>query len=509
MGYCQHDLTWQVCRYVNKFSLLPRNETVVVGVSGGPDSLCLLHILQTLAPDYGLTLHAAHLNHQLRGTESDQDARFVQALADEWGIACTIEACDVARFARREKLAIEEAARQCRYGFLARLAARLGAATIAVGHNADDQAESVLMHFIRGSGLAGLRGMLPLTRISDYHGLTATAGKFKISNDRLLSIPNLESEIWNLRLIRPLLAIPRAEIETYCQQHGLTPRFDRSNLDTTYFRNWLRHELLPLMETHNPEVRTVLCRTAFVLAADYELLHQLVEESWPRIVRAESGQSITFDLAAWRELPLALRRATLRQAIHRLRRTLRDINFVHVEDALGLAMRGQTGDRATLPEGLMLTISYDILVIASDNHQPAWPDLPLLQPGTVLAVAAPGLTPLPVSPWAIELQVADSVPDHAAISPWEAYFDAAALAGPLMLRARQPGDRFAPLGMEGHTKTLRDMFIHAKIPQARRNRMPLLVCGPDIVWVCGVQVAHHARVTPGAQVIHARFIKKE
>ncbi len=499
MGYHQHDLVWKVRYYVDRLGLLPRNRPLVVGVSGGPDSLCLLHGLWTLAPEYGLTLHVAHLNHCLREAESDQDARFLASLAAGWGLPCTLEACDVAAYARREKLALEEAARQCRYGFLARVAWQLGAPAIAVGHNADDQTESVLMHFIRGSGLAGLRGMLPATPMSEFKLPSSDSG-FGVLQDVALQ---------NLVLIRPLLEIPRAEIEAYCRQHGLTPRFDRSNLDTTYFRNWLRHTLLPLLETHNPGVSQVLRRTATVVAADYELLHRLLEEAWPRVVRTESPQAITFDLMAWRALPLALRRATLREAIHRLRRTLRNINFVHVEAALEVAGRGQTGDQVTLPAGLMLTLSYDTFIVAGADHHAIPFDRPLLTPGVTLTVTVPGRLAWPDSDWQLESTLVHPGQGHwLTADAWEAFLDADTLVKPLTWRTRRPGDRFAPLGMDGHTKALRDVFIHAKIPQAWRDRWPLLVSGSRLVWVCGVQVAHDARVTPSTrQVLHLRFVK--
>lgn len=499
MGYYQHTLPHKVRDDIDRFELLPRGKPVVVGVSGGPDSLCLLHVLRALAPRYEATLHAAHLNHQLRGEEADADARFVQTLAAEWGIACTIANRDVAAYARQHKLAIEEAARQCRYGFLAQVAARVGADTIAVGHNADDQTESVLMHLIRGSGLAGLRGMLPRTPLSSY--------RFQLPDDEQRP---LASELW---LIRPLLKIPRAEIQAYCQQYDLTPRFDYSNLDTTYFRNWLRHELLPLMEMHNPGVSVVLRRTASVIAADYELLRGLMLEAWPRVVRSASNKAVTFDLTNWRELPLALKRATLREAIHRLRQTLRNINFVHVENALDIATRGQTGEQATLPAGLMLTVSYDTFTVADADALALPPDWPLLEPGTVLSVSAPGSTPLPDSDWVLCISnrsISDRLPGEQiqVENAWLAWLDAEAIKEPLVLRTRQAGDRLAPLGMGGHTKALRDVYIHAKIPQAWRDRMPVLVAGSRIVWACGVQIAHEARVTPATrEVLEARFVR--
>ncbi len=168
-------LVKQIQQAIERYDLLPHGEPVVVGVSGGPDSLCLLHVLRRLADDYGLTLHVAHLNHQIRGPEADADATFVADLAAEWGLACTVVARDVPSLARRHGLAIEEAARQARYTFLAGVAGQVGSRTVAVGHNADDQAETVLMHFLRGAGPAGLRGMLPLTPLTDYRLLAQIA----------------------------------------------------------------------------------------------------------------------------------------------------------------------------------------------------------------------------------------------------------------------------------------------------------------------------------------------
>ncbi len=244
----------------------------------------------------------------------------------------------------------------------------MGAQTIAVGHNADDQAETVLMHWLRGSGLAGLRGMLPVTSLEEY---------------RLIETPGEGSgeSIGNLKLIRPLLDVTRVEIEVYCRFHGLQPRFDRSNLDTTYFRNWLRHEVLPLLARHNPNVREVLRRSAQVIADDYALLRALLEETWPRVVIEETDGILAFDLAAWRGLAISLQRSVLREAIHRLRRSLRNIDFVHVENALEVARDGTTGDQATLPKGLMLTLSYDRFTVAAGERMPGWlPDWPLLPP---------------------------------------------------------------------------------------------------------------------------------
>ncbi|RLC71185.1 MAG: tRNA lysidine(34) synthetase TilS, partial [Chloroflexi bacterium] len=189
----------QVRDTIERYHLLRTGETVVVGVSGGPDSLCLLHVLRQLSAELDLHLHVAHLHHRIRGEEADADAAFVAELAAEWGLPCTVEVRDVPRMAREKKLAVEEMARLVRYAFLAHLAHQIGARKIAVGHNADDQTETVLMHWLRGSGLAGLRGMLPRTPLRQF---------------RLhLADLDLELEVWNLELSRPLLVVPRPDIE--------------------------------------------------------------------------------------------------------------------------------------------------------------------------------------------------------------------------------------------------------------------------------------------------------
>jgi len=490
------DVLKQVRRTIETYGLLDPGDRVVVGVSGGPDSLCLLHVLLRLRDDYGLRLHVAHLNHGARGADADADAEFVAALAAEWGLPVTVEKQDVPALARVHKLAFEETARRVRYVFLARVAAEVGAHKIAVGHNADDQAETVLMHFLRGAGLAGLRGMLPLTPITDYR-LLEPFTQLPISN---LQLPTL---------IRPLIGVPRAAIEAYCADHGLTPRFDRSNLDTTYFRNRLRHELLPLLATYNPNIRARLCHTAAVVAADYELLTQLRERAWAEVVREERETAVVFDRAGWRALPVALQRATLRQAAYRLRRSLRDVDFVHVESARQVGLGGETGAQATLPMGLALTVGYDTLTVGDAGDAGPPPDEPLLWSAEPLPVQVPGTTALPQSDWELRAEVLDEW-DAARIAanpdPWTAHFDADALTDPLVLRPRRRGDRFRPQGMGGHSVKLSAFMINLKIPRAWRDHVPLLVASDEIVWVCGRRIAEDVTVGPETRrVARLRF----
>ena len=508
--------------------LLAQGEHVVVGVSGGPDSLCLLHCLCSLQAEFDLCLHVAHLHHGLRGAEADGDADFVWDLAADWRLPCTVERADVSTLARQEGLAIEETARRARYAFLARVALATGARTIAVGHNADDQTETILMHFLRGSGLAGLRGMLPLTPLQDYRLLHT-------SDPQSPAGPSTHYPIF---LIRPLLGITRAQIEAHCQSHRLQPRFDRSNLDTTYYRNWLRHDVLPLLARHNPNVSEVIRRSARVITDDYALLRAELETVWPGVLleevlgdapqisgahpdlagagvgnRPQAGGRIIFDLGAWRALPTSLQRSTLREAIHRLRRTLRNINFLHVENALLVARDGTTGDQATLPSGLVLTLGYDRFTVGEAGAVEPLPDWPLLAPGTaLLPVAIPGDTPLPNSDWLLRAELLDrsSLPSgwETNRDPWRAFLDAGAAGVELWLRTRRRGDRFQPQGMGGHSTKLGDFYTNQKVPRAARDRLPLLDAGGQIFWVCGWRVDRQVKLGESTeQVLALRFLQ--
>ncbi len=484
MGNIVHNI-----RQLNaEHNILPRGTTIIVGVSGGADSLCLLHALHTLRAELGITLHAATLDHALRGDDAATDTAFVAETARAWSIPVTVARRDVAAQAAAHGLGIEEAARQARYTFLAQVAAREGASRIAVAHNADDQSETVLMHFLRGSGLGGLRGMQIATSLGDYHLL-----------------PDTDLDPARFTLLRPLLNTPRADIEAYCAAHGLTPRFDRSNLDTTYFRNRLRHAVIPYLETLNPNLRALLRRTASVLAADYDALHTLHIQRWAEVCRAVSPTAVVFDRAAWRALSLSAQRATLRMAAQRLNHTLRDLSFAHIEGAVRAAARGDVGTQATLPGKLALRVEYDTLIVASDAHTPTPPPWPLIWGKAALVVRQGATLRLPQSTWRFSLTPGHALPDVRA-DMWRA-----ALAIPpdaeIILRGRRPGDRFAPQGMGGHTQKLADFMINAKIPALWRRHIPLLVVDGQIAWVAGWRVSHYFVVPNDMHVFTvARFI---
>lgn len=462
------DLLARVRCYATRYGLLQSSKTVVVGVSGGPDSLALLHVLRQLSREFGLSLHVAHLNHGLRSAAAEEDARFVADMAARWDLPCTLGQVDVRSLAAG--CSLEEAARLARYRFLAEAAAQAGAGIIAVGHNADDQAETVLMHLLRGAGVAGLRGMLPRAPLADYR----------------LGLPLARP----LSLERPLLSVPRREIEAYCAEHALEPRFDRSNEDLTFHRNRLRHELLPLLEGYNPAIRGVLAHTAAVMAGEAEILQTNMDAAWQRVTLPSEPDEVLFDLSGWRALQLGLQRSTLREAIHVLRRELRDINGQHIERAVWLAREGGTGQSATLASGLALQIGYHSLRVAGEG-EPWRTQAPRVAGEVPLHV--PGETPL-AGGWRVivRAEVSGAVPG--AQRGWEAWLDAEAVGRRLFLRPRRPGERFQPQGLGGHSVKLNEFMIDRKVHRDDRVGWPLLEGENGLAWVCGLRVDERAAV---------------
>lgn len=492
---------------IRRYRLVEADETVVIGVSGGPDSLCLLHVLQQLAPRLRINLHVAHLNHGLRGAAAEEDAAFVRQLAAAWGLSCSMGFADVAALARQPGLSTEEAARRARYGFLRERAKALGAQAVAVGHNADDQAETVLMHFLRGSGLAGLRGMQPSAPLADYR----LGGLLRDRSNKQPDDGHAPSGNTRTRLIRPLLFVVRADILRYCQEQGLEPRFDRSNEDITYFRNRLRHQLLPLLEEYNPQIRSILGRTATILGDDHALLRQQVREAWAAALVEETEDRLLFDLDAWQQLHVSLQRGVLRESIARLRHSLRNINFVHIENALWALREGTAGTRMTLPAGLQMVKGYTCFAVGPEGVEIPAGDVPLLDRER-LDLAIPGTIRVSERGWQAEtrhLSVAE-LPTGWDRNPnrWLAWLDAEVVGPRPVLRTRREGDRFQPLGMEGRSKLIGEFFTNEKVPLVARDRWPLLArADGQVAWICGLRVDQRARITDATQrVLQVRFL---
>ncbi|GAB4468058.1 MAG: tRNA lysidine(34) synthetase TilS [Anaerolineae bacterium] len=461
-------------------------EVLIAGVSGGADSLALMHLLCTTHHRLAVTPVIVHVNHLLRGAESDADAEFVAGQAAAWGLPCHIERVDAAAFAARQRLSLEAAARQVRYAALARQAHMHGARWIVVGHHADDQAETVLMHFLRGAGLAGLRGMLPVSPL-------------EIGGEG------------HLFLLRPLLGVTRAELEAYCAGQGLAPRQDRSNLDTSYTRNRLRHEIMPLLEQINPGLRTRLVGLASLAAADHEVLEAALGREWSSLAREAGEGFVRLDRGRWQALPLGLQRMALRRAAALAGGTLRDLGFRHIEAAADAARAGTTGAQMALPAGLRLRVEYGAVVIERSDAETPAPTWPLLPPGTAISIPLmPCVVPLPDPAWQVVLAPYEGPRSGPAwqeliADPWAAPLNLQGVTEPLSLRTRLPGDRFRPQGIGG-TQKLSDFMINARIPARWRGAIPVLTAADQIVWLCGWRVAEPFIVPPqGGEVWLVRF----
>ncbi len=439
---------------------------VLVGVSGGPDSLCLLHVLH----QSGYPLVVACLNHGLR-PESASEVELVQQIAETLGVVFISSTVDTQQFASLMGLSIEAAARQLRYDFLFAEAARLNAQAVAVGHTADDQAETVLMHLLRGTGLAGLKGM-------EYRSL-------------------LKSWSTDIPLVRPLLTTWRNEILEYCRLHGLTPAQDATNMSLDYFRNRLRLEILPYLELFQPNIRQHLVRMAGTLALDYDLLQSKVQVAWDSLLVNQGQGYLAFRRAKFVAQPVAIQRYLLRQAMLALRTGTQDIELVMVERARACLVT-TTGHRTCdIGAGLQLRVEQDtVWVIVRGTDLPAgdWPSV-LTTQGIELPI--PGNIEL-LAGWVLQatLLAAGESSSQAVASdadPYQVWFDASRIAQPLQVRSRRVGDRMQPAGMGGKTVKLSDLMINLKLPYRSRATWPIVCAGGKIVWVPGCRQSLIAR----------------
>ncbi|MDO8750360.1 MAG: tRNA lysidine(34) synthetase TilS [Dehalococcoidia bacterium] len=453
--------------------------TLLVAVSGGPDSVALLSLLHELAQRNAFHIHAAHLDHGLRGTESDEDARHVQEVCLRLGVPVATEKADVAALRARYRLSWEAAARQARYDFLARVSRTVGATVVALGHTADDQAETVLLHLLRGTGIRGLRGMLPLSRWRSRDGASEVA------------------------LVRPLLGVARQETEAYCASHGLAPRYDSSNLEERFTRNRIRRNLMPQLRRYNPAVTQALVRLAGTVAQDVAYIDQQVQAAWPSIAIREPW-GVRLDRHAFNELHPGLQAHALQRAYAEVAGESLDLNLAQIQGMRRMAEQG-AGRALSLGHGLRFFTTYQELVVSRKAQDSPWPELePLELPDSPGEVCAKG--------WRISLRrlaVSEMATEQLGNDPFRAYLSGDAVGGNALVRIRKPGDSFQPLGMKG-SKKLKDFMIDAHIPRLWRDGVPLVVTEEGIAWVVGWRIAHWARVTPETEeVVEITFFRED
>lgn len=489
----------RVIAYIDRHQLLPAEGKIVVGVSGGADSLCLLHLLRELCgPGLmypGITLHAAHLNHLLRGAESEQDARAVADIATAWGIPFTLGAVDVLALARTEKRSLEDAARLARYRFLRSLA---GGGSIAVAHHADDQVETLLLHWLRGSGLSGMVGMPP--RQQD--------------------------------IIRPLLEITHAETLAYCAEHGIIPLEDQSNSDPRFIRNRIRHEVLPLLQELNPGLQRILLRNAEVARVDLAWLEMQVENCWGNVVISEQATAIRLDASTLLNLPLSLQRHLLRRVSAQLCEGQSPLEPRHlhlIEHLLSLSEASRQERELHLPQRLHARFQAGELIfvrqpVTIEKRPPQFSQQTDI--GEVY-LPIPGAVMVPGTPWRVRAEIISADLESSIgqalhqgkwaevwrllepPTPHSVYIDGALAGEHLLVRTRMPGDRIQPLGMEADKK-VKDIFIDNHFSRAARATTPLIFSDTHCLWVAGACLDHRVRLTQQTRrILHLSIIHSE
>ena len=462
--------------------------SLVVAVSGGSDSVALVRCLYRLRDNHRLRLHLAHLNHNFRGEEAYADARFVRDLAQELGLDATVEERDVLTYQRDRRISsFEQAAREIRYAFLAEVAESSGSQAVVTGHTADDVAETVLLHILRGTGIHGLRGMSELS-----------PWPWPLQGRQL-------------QLFRPLLRAAKTGTLSYCDTLGQEYRSDSGNYMPQFTRNRVRHNLLPqLGSEYNPKVRESLLRLARTAELELDYMEGEVERLWPQIAVERDG-AVDLDRPALVSVHPALQKLLLRRAYALAVGNTRRLEERHLDAMAGLAQGLKAAGIVDLPGGLKIHRSYDHMRLTWEDAVPC-PFLPLEEEHSLAMPSVGDLEKTSqAGPWRVTLRLIESseVPvfgntptlrkepliDSSAHNSWSAYLDREALGDWLRIRVRQPGDRFQPLGMEG-MKKLQDFFTDERVPRGWRDRVPLLVAQPGIAWVVGYRIAHWARVEP-------------
>ena len=458
---------------VTAYGMFEPHDAVLVGVSGGPDSVALLHALVTLASRFSLKLGVAHLNHSLRLQDSDNDAKFVESLAGEYDLPFHLHKTDVRKYQLEHRLSLEEAARRIRYTFFMDVAASNRFDKIALGHHCDDNAELVLMNLFRGSGPLGIAGIPPVR-----------GGK----------------------IVRPFIKLRRTDIIEYLKLKKLKYVSDRSNLDQRHLRNRVRHHLIPLLETsYNPNIIPTLNRLASIISAEEEWMDAAVKPLLHAAVLNATKNTLSLAVSGLDGLPIAALRRIIRQAIAKIKGDLRRITFAHIDAVVRLLENRRAYGNLDLPDRVRVQRRKDLLLISKEkkalrdlclksaaDETPAY-EYMLDKPGTVF------ITEIDAQVKLSEIRSVDR-PDFSRTGHQAGFFDMDRLSFPLIIRNFRPGDRFKPLGMTG-TQKLKDFFVNQKVPRSQRAQCPILLCRGKIIWVVGHRIDESVKVIPSTGTI--------
>ena len=480
----------KVLAFCEEHGLLAHGSSIVVAVSGGADSMALLDLLLHLQERRALSLHVAHFEHGIRGEASREDADYVAAFCRARGVACSVEAADVPRYAKERRMSLETAARELRYAFLRRVKACVGAQMIAVAHHADDQAETVLQHILRGAGLHGLVGMTP--RTGD--------------------------------VVRPLLACTKEELVAYCAAHGIEVRHDATNDAADARRNYLRLEILPRLAAHvNASAGAALVRLAEAARADDALLDEMAQAAFSRVVCREgraagaAHESLALSRTAFRAEPLALQRRIVRLAARAFVDESHDWGWRQVEQVRRMMVEGRGGLSWDLPGCVRFFLDGKRGVFLVDELRTAHKEggaggrsastrrtaggMAESELLSGVPLRAPGVTRLPALGVAL---VADFARERTQTDGRSEIYLPSRVAA--VVRTRRAGDRVRlPCGK----KKLKDFFIDEHVPRTARDRVPLVVCEGEVIWAVGVRRFSSALVKEDESMVRLRAIFEE
>ncbi|MBI5846722.1 MAG: tRNA lysidine(34) synthetase TilS [Nitrospirae bacterium] len=430
-----------------KNGLLAEGDSVVVGFSGGPDSTCLLYLLHTLKEKYQLRICALYINHNLRPDEVPAEIAFCRKFCEDLGIPFMVESVDVISFSEEHRMNRQEAARELRYQAFGKASAEIGANKVALAHNADDQAETLLMRLVRGAGPAGLSG-IPVKRGN---------------------------------IIRPLLETGKQEIERFLVGRDIVAVIDSSNRKEDYFRNMVRLRLMPILKQANPQLLQSLGHTMEILREEERYFEILVTKTLMKLISRKSQKRIELFLSPLEAMETVILRRVLRRALSETE-GLRGIGFLHIEDIIALIKNGKSGDRLMLPRDIRVIKDYALLVITSEEPLRI-AEYTLDLPGEAVIVGAGQVVT------AAREEGTEQLGDGKS----SVVLDAEKLRFPLTVRPRRTGDFFYPMGF-GRKKKLQDFLVDMKVPRDERDSIPVVVSGDDIAWIAGYRADERFKV---------------
>lgn len=453
--------------------MIKNGDRVLVALSGGPDSICLLHILNSLKDILNIEIFAAHVNHCLRGDDADEDERYVKEFCEKLQIPCYIKKANINKIAEERKISSEMAGREIRYEFFDEIFKNENLNKIAIAHNANDQAETILMRIMRGTGLEGLIGIKP---IRDY------------------------------KYIRPILCLTRDEIEKYCESNNLNPRIDKTNLENIYSRNKIRLDMIPyIKENFNSDIVSTLNRLASLSAIDQEYIEGVCDEKYERFCK-EYRESITIDKGAFKENRAILSRI-IRKVYIKLNGNGYNFEMKHIDDIVSL-QKGETGKEIHLPNDIICKNIYGEISIYLNNKKNDFKlDEIFISKNQLKTLKNINLLEKIGYDICIDIFPNKSIQfDNNSLIK---YFDYDKIKEGITIRAKKDGDKIIPLGMNG-SKKIKSIFIDAKIPKEERNKIPLVCFDQEIAWIVGLKVSNLFKVSKKTQdIIKIKFIERK